>query len=39
MLDERCDLLCLDLPRAEGIRQQLDEALIAEAARARQGVG
>ena len=29
---ERCDLLCLDLPRAEHIRQHLDEALIAEAA-------
>jgi ArsR family transcriptional regulator, lead/cadmium/zinc/bismuth-responsive transcriptional repressor len=29
---ERCDLLCLDLPRAEHIRQHLDEALIADAA-------
>ena len=32
MPDDRCDLLCLDLPRAEAIRQHLDEALIAEAA-------
>ena len=29
---ERCDLLCLDLPRAEQIRHHLDQALIAEAA-------
>jgi len=29
---ERCDLLCLDLPRAEHIRQHLDESLIGEAA-------
>ena len=29
---ERCDLLCLDLPRAEQIRQHLDGELIAEAA-------
>jgi len=34
--DERCDLLCLDLPRAEHIRRHLDEALItAAAARAK----
>jgi DNA-binding transcriptional ArsR family regulator len=30
--DDRCDLLCLDLPRAENIRQHLNEALIADAA-------
>ena len=30
--DDRCDLLCLDLPRAEDIRQHLDEATIAAAA-------
>jgi len=36
MLDERCDLLCLDLPRAEDIRRHLDEAMITEvAARAK----
>lgn len=36
MPDDRCDLLCLDLPRAEHIRQHLDEALIADtAARAK----
>ena len=32
MPDERCDLLCLDLPLAEGIRRHLDAALIADAA-------
>jgi ArsR family transcriptional regulator, lead/cadmium/zinc/bismuth-responsive transcriptional repressor len=32
MSDERCDLLCLDLPRAEDIRQQLNETAIADAA-------
>ena len=30
--DDRCDLLCLDLPRAEDIRRRLDERLIAELA-------
>jgi DNA-binding transcriptional ArsR family regulator len=34
MPDDRCDLLCLDLPRAEAIRAQLDPAA-AEAAAAR----
>ena len=34
MADDRCDLLCLDLPRAEAIRGTLDSA-IAEAAAAR----
>ena len=34
MADERCDLLCLDLPRAEAIRAQLD-ADGAEAAAGR----
>jgi ArsR family transcriptional regulator, lead/cadmium/zinc/bismuth-responsive transcriptional repressor len=34
--DERCELLCLDLPRAEEIRGALDAALAREtAARAR----
>lgn len=32
MADDRCDLLCLDLPRAERIRQGLDERVIAAAA-------
>ena len=36
MPDDRCDLLCLDLPRAEVIRQNLDErAAVAAAARAK----
>jgi DNA-binding transcriptional ArsR family regulator len=36
MPDDRCDLLCLDLPRAEAIRQHLDiDAVEAAAARAR----
>jgi ArsR family transcriptional regulator, lead/cadmium/zinc/bismuth-responsive transcriptional repressor len=36
MADDRCDLLCLDLPRAEAIRQRLDtDALEAAAARAK----
>jgi DNA-binding transcriptional ArsR family regulator len=33
---DRCDLLCLDLPKAEGIRRTLDPAVIAVAA-ARAG--
>ena len=33
MADERCDLLCLDLPKAEGIRDRLDSGAIANAAR------
>ena len=32
MPDDRCDLLCLDLPRAEDIREHLNEAAIADAA-------
>lgn len=36
MRDDRCDLLCLDLPRAERVRQSLDErAALAAAARAK----
>lgn len=36
MADDRCDLLCLDLLRAEGIRHGIDaEAVGAAAARAR----
>ncbi|MGH2881268.1 MAG: ArsR/SmtB family transcription factor [Solirubrobacteraceae bacterium] len=32
MADDRCDLLCLDLPRAEQIRHGLDPAAIAAGA-------
>ena len=36
MADDRCELLCLDLPRAELIRRGLNERVIAEgAARAK----
>lgn len=36
MADERCDLLCLDLPRAETIRASLNvDAVIGAAARSR----
>jgi DNA-binding transcriptional ArsR family regulator len=37
--DERCDLLCLNLPRAKEIRQHLDEAQIAEAAARSKALG
>jgi ArsR family transcriptional regulator, lead/cadmium/zinc/bismuth-responsive transcriptional repressor len=30
--DDRCDLLCLDLPRAEAIRQHLDPGVVEGAA-------
>jgi DNA-binding transcriptional ArsR family regulator len=34
--EDRCDLLCLDLPRAEAIRERLDlDLAIATAARAK----
>lgn len=36
MAQDRCDLLCLDLPKAEAIRHELDTAAIAIAA-ARAG--
>ena len=39
MPDDRCDLLCLDLPRAEDIRQHLDEAAIADAAALGKALG
>jgi ArsR family transcriptional regulator, lead/cadmium/zinc/bismuth-responsive transcriptional repressor len=39
MSDDRCDLLCLDLPRAEDIRQHLDEAAIAEIAARGKALG
>lgn len=31
-MDGRCDLLCLDLPRAEAIRQSLEHDVVAAAA-------
>ena len=39
MSDDRCDLLCLDLPRAENIRQHLDETAIADAAARGKALG
>lgn len=33
MADDRCDLLCLDLPRAEKIRATLDTTVARETAR------
>jgi DNA-binding transcriptional ArsR family regulator len=37
--NDRCDLLCLDLPRAEDIRRHLDEAAIAEIAARGKALG
>ena len=39
MRDDRCDLLCLDLPSAENIRRHLDEAAIAAAAARGKALG
>jgi ArsR family transcriptional regulator, lead/cadmium/zinc/bismuth-responsive transcriptional repressor len=39
MADDRCDLLCLDLPRAEDIRAHLDQALIVELAARGKALG
>ena len=39
MPDDRCDLLCLDLPRAEDIRRHVDEAAIAEIATRGKALG
>jgi DNA-binding transcriptional ArsR family regulator len=39
MPGDRCDLLCLDLPRAEHIRQRLDEATISEIAAEAKALG
>lgn len=39
MADDRCDLLCLDLPRAESIRHQLDPTRIAAAAGRAKALG
>ena len=35
MSDDRCDVLCLDLPRAEDLRRRLASAGLVEAAAAR----
>ncbi|MGH2862213.1 MAG: ArsR/SmtB family transcription factor [Solirubrobacteraceae bacterium] len=39
MASDRCDLLCLDLPRAEHVRERLDYALIAQAAAQARALG
>jgi len=39
MGDDRCDLLCLDLPRAEEIRRSLDIAVAAVAAARAKALG
>ena len=38
-MHDRCDLLCLDLPRAEDIRQHLNEGAIADAAARGKALG
>lgn len=37
--EDRCDLLCLDLPRAEGIRQRLEADVIGVAAGRARSLG
>lgn len=39
MADDRCELLCLDLPRAERVRHQLDATTIAAAATRAKALG
>ncbi len=39
MSDDRCDLLCLDLPRAEEIRRGLDIAAAGRAAATAKALG
>ena len=39
MADDRCDLLCLDLPRAESIRTGLDVATAGRAAVTAKALG
>jgi DNA-binding transcriptional ArsR family regulator len=39
MADDRCDLLCLDLPRAEQIRHRLDHDTVAVAASRAKALG
>jgi len=39
MASDRCDLLCLDLPRAEHVREQLNHELIAQGAGRARALG
>ncbi len=39
MHDDRCELLCLDLPRAEDVRRHLDAAAITELAARGKALG
>ena len=39
MASDRCDLLCLDLPHAEQVRERLDHELIAQAASQARALG
>jgi len=39
MPDDRCDLLCLDLPRAEAIREQLDAGTVEVGAARAKALG
>lgn len=39
MADDRCELLCLDLPRAERIRHRLDDQVIAAASARAKALG
>ena len=39
MADDRCDLLCLDLPRAEAIRRRLDRQAVEAAAAQAKALG
>jgi hypothetical protein len=39
MADDRCDLLCLDLPRAEQIRAALDTTIAAATATRARALG
>ena len=39
MATDRCDLLCLDLPRAEQVRGHLDHELIAQTASQARALG
>jgi DNA-binding transcriptional ArsR family regulator len=39
VVDDRCELLCLDLPRAEAIRHDIDEEAVASAAARARALG
>jgi DNA-binding transcriptional ArsR family regulator len=39
MADDRCDLLCLDLPRAEQVRHAIDELAVRAAAAHAKALG